>query len=208
MLAMPAERVRRDLAEIQNPHAPLLKPGRDRLVCNGLRKEAEKQRDRRGKASEAARKRWDNVPDADAMPEQCERIPDASFEQCTPSPTPTPSPIPSPAAADKNNCATPAPKRAAVSRGVVYSAEFLQFWEEYPRKKGKMDAFRAFKAAKGKPPIDQLVAEVRLQTGCIEWNKDGGQFIPYPATWLRRGGWDDEVLMPFESAEGGESCQQ
>jgi hypothetical protein len=32
-----------------------------------------------------------------------------------------------------------------------------------------------------------------------EWRKDNGQFIPYPASWLNAGGWDDEA--PTVSAE-------
>ena len=26
-----------------------------------------------------------------------------------------------------------------------------------------------------------------------DWQKDNGQFIPYPATWLNAKGWEDEV---------------
>ena len=26
-----------------------------------------------------------------------------------------------------------------------------------------------------------------------DWTKDNGQYIPYPATWLRAKGWEDET---------------
>lgn len=26
-----------------------------------------------------------------------------------------------------------------------------------------------------------------------DWQKDGGQYIPHPATWLNASGWEDEV---------------
>jgi hypothetical protein len=32
-----------------------------------------------------------------------------------------------------------------------------------------------------------------------DWQKDNGQFIPHPASWLNAGGWDDE--LPAVDAE-------
>lgn len=40
------------------------------------------------------------------------------------------------------------------------------------------------------PKIMAKLAELVLSW---DWKKDGGQFIPYPATWINRGGWEDEV---------------
>lgn len=57
----------RVIREIQNGAMPLLKEVGDRLVCNGLRKEAEKQGKRREKARAAADKRW-HGDDANAYP--------------------------------------------------------------------------------------------------------------------------------------------
>ena len=37
------------------------------------------------------------------------------------------------------------------------------------------------------------MAKLEEFKGSREWEKDDGQYIPHPATWLRRGGWDDEV---------------
>jgi hypothetical protein len=72
---------------------------------------------------------------------------------------------------------------------------FDRFWKAYPNRKGKKLAARAFAKAKDKPPIDELIAEIELQCKSEEWRKDGGQFIPHPATWLNRGGWEDEVTV-------------
>jgi len=72
---------------------------------------------------------------------------------------------------------------------------FDSFWKAYPRKVGKVKAHQAWKRAKDKPPITDLIAEVELQSRSVEWQKDGGQFIPHPATWLNRGGWLDEVTV-------------
>jgi len=78
-------------------------------------------------------------------------------------------------------------------RGIEYSVEFLSFWNVYPNKKGKKAAWRAWQRAKDRPPIEALLTEVRLQCRSQEWAKDGGQYIPHPATWINRGGWDDCV---------------
>ena len=72
---------------------------------------------------------------------------------------------------------------------------FDSFWKAYPRKVGKVKAHQAWKRAKGKPPISDLIAEVELQSRSEEWRKDNGQYIPHPATWLNRGGWMDEVTV-------------
>lgn len=33
-----------------------------------------------------------------------------------------------------------------------------------------------------------------------QWRKDNGQFIPYPSTWLRAKGWEDEDAAPGQSS--------
>ena len=84
-VAMPLHTVTDALAEIQNAFAPLLKCENGRLVCNGLRKEINKQENRRDKASANANARW---KDANASKNHA----DASIPQCFPSPIPSPSP--------------------------------------------------------------------------------------------------------------------
>lgn len=72
--------------------------------------------------------------------------------------------------------------------------EFDIFWTAYPKKRGKRDARKAWKqTARERPPVEQIVAKVAELQRSRGWTKDGGQFIPYPASWLRAGGWDDEV---------------
>lgn len=84
-VAMPIECVRNAMAEIQNPYSPLLKVEGDKWVCNGLRKEAEKQGHRRRQATDNANARWNHASASktDAS---------ASIPQCFPSPTPSPTP--------------------------------------------------------------------------------------------------------------------
>lgn len=72
-------------------------------------------------------------------------------------------------------------------------ADFDRFWEAYPNKKGRKAAQRAWKKADDKPPIDELVRIVQSHALSDDWTKDGGKFIPHPATWLDAGRWDDEI---------------
>lgn len=73
---------------------------------------------------------------------------------------------------------------------------FARFWSAYPKKKSKGDAEKAFKAIK---PDEQLVATmiatIERAKKSEDWLKEGGKYIPYPATWLRAKGWEDELEM-------------
>ena len=72
-------------------------------------------------------------------------------------------------------------------------SDFDLFWECYPRKKAKLDAKKAWYAlAAIRPDIEKIIAAIDTQSQSDQWTRDGGQYIPYPATWLRQGRWDDE----------------
>ena len=68
---------------------------------------------------------------------------------------------------------------------------FAEFWKAYPRKVGKRAAQRAWE--KLKPPLPKVLETIAAFKASRGWRKDGGQFIPHPATWLNRGSWDDEL---------------
>ena len=79
--------------------------------------------------------------------------------------------------------------------------EFDSFWNAYPRKVGKKAAQKAFQNAQNRPRIDDLLLSISIQRASPQWTKEGGQFIPHPATWLNRGQWDDvpaETLAPHD----------
>jgi hypothetical protein len=69
---------------------------------------------------------------------------------------------------------------------------FERFWLVYPKKRGRQEAEKAWKKVK---PIeyDEVIAAVAIHRACKEWIKDGGQFIPHPASWLNGRRWEDEV---------------
>lgn len=79
-----------------------------------------------------------------------------------------------------------------VERSAPVGALFEEFWKVYPKKKAKDDARKAFDKRKpGRALLDSMLRAIREQAQSAQWQKDGGQFIPYPATWLNSGSWQD-----------------
>lgn len=74
------------------------------------------------------------------------------------------------------------------------STAFERFWSLYPRKVAKPAAVKAWAAlAPDAALVDRIVAAVTVQRGWPQWQRDGGQFIPHPATWLHARRWEDEA---------------
>ena len=87
----------------------------------------------------------------------------------------------------------PTPQRGGGRVGPAAEPEgFGEFWAAYPRKVGKDAARKAF--AKRKPDAEllaKMLAAVAVQAKSAQWQRDGGQYIPHPSTWLNEGRWDD-----------------
>lgn len=75
---------------------------------------------------------------------------------------------------------------------------FEEFWKEYPKKKGKLAAQRAWPKTKG-VALSAILSALSEAKDCRQWRKDNGQFIPNPASWLNAGGWMDESGEPVQS---------
>lgn len=71
--------------------------------------------------------------------------------------------------------------------------EFEQWWSEFPRKCAKADARKAWmQTVAARPPLATLIEATRRACRDPQWMRDGGRYIPYPATWLRGERWADE----------------
>jgi hypothetical protein len=71
---------------------------------------------------------------------------------------------------------------------------FDVFWAAYPRHTDKQAAFNAFVKLKPDDALMQVIlAGIEKQKQSAQWTKDGGQFIPHPATWLNGCRWEDEL---------------
>ena len=76
---------------------------------------------------------------------------------------------------------------------------FNEFWTLYPKKVNKKGCFAAFKK------IKNLEAELPLILDAVEyfkkskaWQKDKGQYIPYPTTFINQERWKDEQEVTRE----------
>ena len=74
----------------------------------------------------------------------------------------------------------------------VYEERFNRFWEMYPKKIGKGAARSSFIKLK---PSEALTAKmldaIAKAKQTAQWQKDRGQYIPNPATWLNQSRWED-----------------
>lgn len=74
--------------------------------------------------------------------------------------------------------------------GLVDPPGFSEFWQDYPRKVGKGAARKAWRRLK--PPLGAILVALAWQRRSPDWQKDGGQYIPHPATYLNETRWEDE----------------
>lgn len=71
---------------------------------------------------------------------------------------------------------------------------FPEFWAAYPRKKSKGAAEVTWgRLNPGQELQQQILAAVTAAKASAEWLAEGGKYIPYPATWLKARGWEDEL---------------
>lgn len=71
---------------------------------------------------------------------------------------------------------------------------FEAFWICYPKKKSRSTAEKVWRKLAPSPELTQRILDaVAAQRNSPDWIKDGGQFIPYPATFLNGKRWEDEA---------------
>lgn len=77
--------------------------------------------------------------------------------------------------------------------GETVALTFDAFWAAYPKKKAKEDAKRAFAKINDADKLN-IISALNKQKASYDWTKDGGRFVPYPATWLNGRRWEDETV--------------
>ena len=90
---------------------------------------------------------------------------------------------------------------------------FNRFWAAYPKHIAKQSAVKAFEKLKpDEKLLEAMLKAIEMQKESKQWEKDGGAFIPYPATWLNQRRWEDElpqvetdnVFLQMLREEGGQ----
>jgi uncharacterized protein YdaU (DUF1376 family) len=136
---------------------------------------------RRAKRGAAARWYGSQIVDASGnasgnAPSNASSIRQAMLEQCSP-PPPLPKEEPKP---------------------LAHPDGFAEFWIAYPKKKSKGSALKAWTKLRPDGELRvQILGAIATQRASAQWHKDGGQFIPHPASWLNARGWEDEPLRPI-----------
>lgn len=79
---------------------------------------------------------------------------------------------------------------------------FNDFWAAYPKKVAKGAAYKAWKRLKPSQELtNKIISAIEEQKRSEQWTKEGGRFIPNPATWLNAERWEDEITGGAQNAE-------
>lgn len=74
---------------------------------------------------------------------------------------------------------------------------FDAFWKAYPKKRNRGTAENAWIKIRPNAKLQARILEaIETQKQWPAWKKQGGQYIPYPGTWLNAKGWLDEIETP------------
>lgn len=79
--------------------------------------------------------------------------------------------------------------------------EFEIFWEAYPKKLGKKKARTAWIRARGAAHLGEVLASLQDWKQTTDWQKENGQYIPYPATWLNGDLWKENPRVAVAVAK-------
>ena len=95
-------------------------------------------------------------------------------------------------------------KKNREQTGNILEDSFAEFWESYPRKASKQTAFKSWcKINPNEEIVQKILASIEKQSKSPQWQKDDGQFIPHPATWLNQERWNDETTIVRPKVGGG-----
>ena len=86
--------------------------------------------------------------------------------------------------------------------------EFERVWSLYPNKKGKKDAFKAYKKArtrkKNAVTFEKVEAGVKAYCNYVKMNKTDVQYMKHGSTWFNQECWNDEYTIQQNTMnEGG-----
>lgn len=98
-------------------------------------------------------------------------------------------------------------RERAKTKEQVYELQqqpFETFWQAYPRKVGKKNAWEAWcKVNPDTTLASKILESAKKQAQSPQWTKDDGRFIPHPTTWLNQERWNDETTISRPKVGGG-----
>lgn len=69
---------------------------------------------------------------------------------------------------------------------------FRLFWEQYPRKQAKSSAVKAWRKL-DPGEYENVMKGLEAHKTSDQWQREGGRFIPHPATFINQRRWEDEI---------------
>ena len=72
---------------------------------------------------------------------------------------------------------------------------FDEFWNLYPKKVNRRRSEQKWNSL-DEPSQRKILDTLPKQIASTQWNRDGGQYIPHPTTYLNNERWMDEVELP------------
>lgn len=105
---------------------------------------------------------------------------------------------------DLHTCA-PSQKSTTDREGQKAKEEwFSEFWQAYPKKRNKARAKQAFFRIKNIEKVFPVMMQaLGKQKVSADWQKDGGQYIPLPTTWLNGERWEDVEQVEVQPPASG-----
>lgn len=94
---------------------------------------------------------------------------------------------------DVTNCNTE--KREEIEKREDKREEMFEaFWNLYPKKLNRKQCFTAFCNIKGlKNEYPRIIEALKQDRESDQWQRNYGQFIPYPLTWLHQERWKRQI---------------
>ncbi len=95
---------------------------------------------------------------------------------------------------DRNSSASADAERDGLDDlSVEQQPRFDRFWVAYPKKRSKGDAVKAWRKIRpSESLVTRMLSALAKAKTSADWKREGGQYIPHPASWLNAAGWDDE----------------
>jgi hypothetical protein len=94
---------------------------------------------------------------------------------------------------------SPEPNKELNNNLSARSAQFEEFWNEYPRKEGKKPAFKAFTSALSRAKFEDILAGVIAYRTSDRVRRG---YIKLPASWLNEDLWEDAATIAQANSSG------
>ena len=91
--------------------------------------------------------------------------------------------------------------KSGITEKAHQAERFATFWEQYPRKGGKMAAQSAWNVLNPDTTLfEAIMSGLAIAKYCDQWNRDNGRYIPNPVRWLNERRWED-IPLPAKSTQ-------